>query len=176
MTPTPTPMLDAGGRRVFVRNHGRFLLVVEGARGWSGKLPGSNVFPADPAQRPDLQLLADRSLGDGSTTVCDTGPAPAGGGVPGIVPPDFRSGQDVTNALRDLSCRFSVHTSALDACTRVAYGDFGFLASGTQKQYCFEVPQTVAFPVGDTVLAAQLKDTSGNLGPATEVVVRVLGP
>lgn len=150
------------------------MLVVEGGKGWSGKLPGSNVYPSDPAQRPDLQLLSSRNLGDGSVAVCDTGST--GGGVPGLPALDFAAGQGVTNVLRDFSCRFSVHASSLDACTRVAYGDFGFLAAGTQKQYCFEVPQTVSFPVGDTILAAQLKDVSGNLGPRTEIVVRVLGP
>lgn len=153
---------------------GRFLLVLEGMRGSANRPVGTNLFPADPAQRPQPQILSAKPLGNGSTEVCDTGPAPQGGGVPGISPPDFRVGQDVTDALRDLMCRFSVHSSSSTACTLNRFGDFGFVGSGTQTQFCFQVPQTVEFPAGDTVLAAQLTDTAGNLGPRKEIVIRVL--
>ena len=105
--------------------------------------------------------------------MCDTGSS--GGGVPGFDPPDFGPGQEVTDALRDLMCRFSVHNSSSGACTLSPYGDFSFMASETRMQYCFQVPWTVIFPPGDTVLAAQIQDTDGNLGPVKEIVIRV-GP
>jgi hypothetical protein len=139
-------------------------------------MPGTNLFPADPSARPDPQILSAMPLGNGSTTVCDTGPPPEGGGVPGVDPPDFRSGQDVTDALRDLMCRFSVQSTSSDACTFDRYGQFSFIAAATRRQFCFQVPQTVVFPAGDTVLAAQMRDTSGNLGPRKEIVIRVGAP
>jgi hypothetical protein len=156
-----------------VRNQGRFLLVLEARRGSSNRLPGTNLYPSDPAQRPSLQILSERDLGENpTTTVCDTGPPPDGGGVPGVTPPDFRPGQDVTDALTDMSCRFTVQTSPSSACTR-RFGDFEFLGGGTERQYCFQVPLTVVFPDGKTTVAAQVLDTSGNVGPRKEIVIEV---
>jgi hypothetical protein len=176
-TPSPTPAFDAEGRQIFVRGQGRFLLVLEGALGTSRRLPGANLFPSDPTARPDPQILSTNPLGENPTTlVCDTGPPPEGGGVPPINPPDFRAGQDVTDALRDLMCRFSVQTTSSDACTLDEYGQFSFISPDTKRQFCFQVPQTVVFPDGDTILAAQMRDTSGNLGPRQEIVIRVGAP
>jgi hypothetical protein len=175
-TPSPTPAFDAEGRQIFVRGQGRFLLVLEGARGTSHKDPGTKLFPSDPTARPDPQILSANSLGNGSTTVCDTGPPPEGGGVPAVNPPDFRDGQDVTDALRDLMCRFSVQSTSETACTFDDYGLFSFISAGTTRQFCFQVPQTVVFPDGDTILAAQMRDTSGSLGPRKEIVIRVGAP
>jgi len=174
-TPSPTPAFDAEGRQIFERSQGRFLLVLEGALGSSGRSPGTDLYPLNPTERPDPQVLSARPLGDGSLAVCDTGPPPAGGGVPGIDPPDFRPGQDVTDALRDLMCRFSYQSASEYACTLDSYGVFSFVAPTTRRQFCFQVPQTVVFPDGDTIVAAQMKDTSGNLGPRKEIVIRV-GP
>ena len=175
-TPSPTPLYDAEGRQIFIRSQGRFLLVLEGSRGRSKLDPGTATYPSDPAQRPDPQVLSVQPLGNGSVDVCDTGPPPTGGGVPGVDPPDFREGQDVTDALRDLMCRFSVHNTSNDACTLNLLGNYEFVASATKRQFCFQVPQTVVFPPGDTVLAAQLRDTDGNLGPRKEIVIRVGSP
>ena len=134
------------------------------------------MLPADPSARPDPQILASRDLGDGSTVVCDTGAAPEGGGVPGIDPPDFGPGQDVTDALRDLMCRFSVQATTDLACTLDRYGQFSFISPDTRRQFCFQVPQTVVFPDGDTIVGAQLRDTAGNLGPRKEILIRVGAP
>ncbi len=148
--------------------------MLEGARGRSGLYPGTNLVPYDPAERPDPQILSSRPLGDGSTIVCDTGVE--GGGVPAVNPPDFRPGQDVTDALRDLMCRFSVQTSDTDACTKNIWGEYAFLGTNTKRQFCFQVPQTVVFPYGDTIVAAQMRDTAGNLGPRKEILIRVTTP
>lgn len=136
-------------------------------------MPGTNLYPVDPTQRPSLQILSSHPLGNGSAVVCDTGAPPAGGGVPGFDPPEFLQGQNITNALTDLSCRFSVHQTSSVACTLNRFGDFAFLAPTTQTQYCFEVPSTVAFPAGDTVVAAQVLDSLGTVGPKIEIIVRV---
>jgi len=115
--------------------------------------------------------MADRPLGEDPTTaVCDTGVL--GGGVPAAPPLDFRDEQVVTDVIRDLMCRFSVQTSSYP-CTKDEYGEFAFLDSSTVRQYCFQVPQTVVFPQGDTLLAAQIRDRYGNFGERREIVVRV---
>jgi hypothetical protein len=171
LTPTPTPEFDPQGRRVYTRNEGRFLLILEGAAGSSNRPPG--VFlETGPGQRPDLEVLASNDLGTGSPAVCDK----SSGGIPGFDPPDLDSGA-VVNALRDMACRFTVQTTSSDACTRNRLGNFAFLGGGTTKQYCFQVPQVAAFPRNrETVLRARLRDDQGTAGPTEEIVVRVLGP
>jgi hypothetical protein len=183
LTPTPTPFIDENGRQVFVHSVGQFLLVVEGQRGPSNLNPGTNVFPFG-SDRGDLQVLVSRSTGNihdpngfGSTAICDMGPPPTPfGGVPGVSPPDFGPSQQTTDAIQDLECRFSTNTvSAIsNACTRNRFGDFGYISSGARTQYCYQVPMTGAFQDGDTVVALQLGDVAGNLGPHREFVVRVV--
>lgn len=148
--------------------------MLEATRGSSNKPPGTTLIPADPTQRPSLQILSANNLGNGSVAVCDTGAPPQGGGVPGVNPPDFRAGQSITDALVDMSCRFSWHATSSVACTLNRLGDFAFLSSKTQMQYCFDVPLTVVFPAGDTLVAGQVLDTSGNIGPRAEIIVRVI--
>jgi hypothetical protein len=171
--PTPTPIFDPEGRQVFVRQTGQFLFVIEGARGSSNRDPGENLVTAG-SERPDAQVLFSRDIGDGSVTVCDNGPPPNPfGGVPGIDPPLFGPGADVTAALQDVACRFSIQRTSAEACTRDRFGQFSFLGTATRKQFCFAVPVTAAFPEGETVIAVQLVDTLGNLGPKREIVLRV---
>jgi hypothetical protein len=114
-------------------------------------------------------MLASSNLGNGSLTVCDVNR----GGVPGFDPPDLdRPG--VTNAMRDVACRFTAQSSSTDACTRNVFGNFSFLGGGTTRQYCFQVPQVARFPAGgDTVVAVRLRDDAGNLGDPAEIVIRV---
>jgi hypothetical protein len=180
LTPTPTPFINEDGRQVFVHHVGQFLLVIEGRRGTSNINPGTNLFPSG-SDRGDLQVLVSAPIGDpsdsagfGSTRVCDMGPPPTPfGGVPGINPPDFGPGQAVTDAIRDMECRFSIQETSAVACTRSKFGDFAYLGSGTRTQFCYQVPMTAAFQPGDTVVAIQLRDTAGNLGPRKEIVIRV---
>ncbi len=180
LTPTPTPHFDGEGKRVFSRRFGRFLLVLEGRSGVTGLQPGdegtvsaggSVVTTADPSGRPSVQVLANRSIGNGSLAIdCQTVPL---GGVPGIAPPDFRPGSDVTQALADMACRFVRSGGSSSACTVDEAGDFSFLNSASTRQFCFQVPEAAVFPPGDTIVAVQLRDTRGVLGPRREIVVRV---
>jgi len=125
--------------------------------------------------RPDLQILASRPLGNGSPAVCDTGRPPpfgSGGGIPGFSHLGFAPTSEVTAALWDFACRFSVQPSAEEACTLDRFGNFAFLGEGTTIQYCDQVSAVAAFPKGDTILRARLRDVAGNFGPAAEIVVR----
>jgi hypothetical protein len=152
--------------------------VIEGQRGTSGVDIGTNTMPGG-TDRGDLQVLMSRSIGNGSALKCDNGPAPNPfGGVPGINPPVFGPGQAVTDAIQDVACRFTIHTEARFACTKNRSGDFGFVScSNTQscaKQFCFQVPLSANFQMGDTIVAMQLRDLAGNLGPKKEIVIRVV--
>ena len=179
-TPTPTPEYDGVGRRVFRRHEGTFLLVVEAGLGTSLRVPGSEgVFSGrvvDPIShvsgRPSLQVLADHNLGNGTLAVdCRTVPLGGVRAFPGRL--SFPADADVTTGLKDMACRFEMASSSASACTRNRHGDFSFLVPGTSRQYCFQVPEVAKFPIGDTILALQLRDTVGNLGPRQEIVVRV---
>jgi hypothetical protein len=147
------------------------LLVVEGMPGASGLPPGILLVVEDPDERPDLQIQSSRSMGDGSTDVCDHGPPPEGGGIPGIDPPDFGPGQHVTDALRDFACRFAVQPESREACTLDNLGDFAFRDGRSTIQYCSQTASVAAFPHGKTVVTARLRDVGGNLGPAAQIVV-----
>jgi hypothetical protein len=181
-TPTPTPEIDSLGRRVFRRTSGQFLLIVEGGLGTSSRQPGSEgvysggaVLPiTHSSARPSLQVQSARNLGNGSTAIdCRTQPL---GGVRGFPTLDFASGSTVTTGLVDMACRFELTTSTTLACTRDRYGNFAFLGSGTTRQYCFQVKTVDEFPDGVNVVAVQLRDTNGNLGPKKEFVVIIEPP
>lgn len=177
--PTPTPEVDEQGRRVWRRDSGRFLLVVEARPGASFRQPGRITmdFSCQAGASgtctglPDLQLLVSRDLGNGSPAVCDTGAT--GGGVPGVSTLAFDGSTAVLDAANDLSCRFSLHVTNDQACTRNTFGNFAFRSPETTTQYCFLVPTIAEFPEGDTVVKVRLRDTAGNIGPEQEIVVRV---
>lgn len=179
LTPTPTPEVDAQGRRIFRRSSGSFLLVAEAGPGTSARQPGTeglfdgnSILPiTDPSGRPSVQILASRDLGNGSLAIdCRTIPL---GGVKGFPALSFDAGQDITTALRDMACRFEFATLATNACTRDRNGNFAFINGTSTRQFCFQVPAVAALPLGDTILALQFRDTNGNLGPRQEIVVRV---
>jgi hypothetical protein len=189
MTPTPTPELDSQGRQIFTRNESGFILVLEGGSGVGNEgtyqvnaTSGSRTFVpiSHSSGRPSLQLLTQFDTGDGSPEVCDIAP-PMAGGVPGFDPPDFNLGVNpsnpplrdaVTNALKDMACRFDSVSSSIP-CTRNMFGDFSFLAGGTVRQFCYALPSVAALQQGDTIFAAQFRGTNGNLGPRKEIVIRV---
>jgi hypothetical protein len=177
LTPTPTPLFDAQGRQIFIRHTGTFLLAVEGAKGSSNLDPGTNIFPFGD-DRGDLQILFSRDIGDpgNNNRICDKGPPPLPfGGVPGINPPIFGPDPEVTEAIQDVACRFSVQENSEVACTRSRFGAFSYLGGPpSRKQFCFQVSQTTVFEAGDTVVAVQLRDVAGNLGPKKEFIIRVL--
>jgi hypothetical protein len=177
----PTSGEDLFGRPVYVRVTGAgFFIVVEARPGSSGRPPGaitSNSNPSDPSARPDLQILADHDLGNGSPAICDTGPVPNSpiGGVPGFDPPDFDPmSQAVADALNDLGCRFAVHNDQ-SPCTYNEDNNPAFLRAETTLQYCTigVLGNELHFPEGDTVLTVQLRDDRGNFSFPRSIVVRV---
>ncbi len=170
-----------GGIPVYVRPSGAgFYLVIEGAPGPSGAPVGLSTFREDLASLPDLQIVASRALGDGSTAVCDV--TPPGGGVPAVDPADFSSTPAIIAAINDFACRFRdgqgnpSGVGPADACTLFPSGDFGFVNPGSTVQYCAQVSRFIAFPEGDTVLTARLRDILGNVGAEAQIVVRVQPP
>jgi hypothetical protein len=183
--PTPTPELDAQGRRIFRSSGGRgFLLIVEAQTGPSGASPGAfEPVVCTSAQRPDLRIQSNRMLGVNPPLTCPPQP----GITPGIAAfptPDFGPSQAVTIALQDFGSRFDpLHTGASEACTKDGSGMFNFLSSPPPptpplpgvRQYCYLVDSSAQFPVGDTVLTAIVADSSAakNVGPAAQIVVRV---
>jgi len=153
---------------------------VEARPGSSTRPPGRVLIhssPDDPAGRPDLQIQADRNLGNGNTLVCELGPPPTPlGGVPGINPPSYELTQMISDALNDFGCRFDTHVTTDDACTKDALEDFKFVASNTTLQFC-SVPTValeLAFPSGETRLTVQVRDTGGNIGNQRAIIIRVL--
>jgi hypothetical protein len=186
--PDDTPMLSAGvdahGRPIYVRPTGQgMFLVIEARPGQDNEPVGDQAF--DPAGAlPDLQLLVSRRLGDGSEAICDD-TSPNIGGVPAITPLVFSDAPDVVAAINDLGCRVNDgagnwvgRTASSQACTRTdAPGSFGytFVDADTTIQYCLPIAQPWGFPLGDTIVAARVRDTSGAVGTPQEIVVRVTG-
>jgi len=177
--PTPTPKLDAQKRRIFDTKSGQFAIVVEGAPGGDNLAPSKSTIPNGVDGRPDIQIESTRSMGNGSTDICDTGPASmGGGGVPGINPTSFANTQAITDALTDFACRFEAFTAAPEAaCTYI--DDSGVskpIISTASVQFCDFVAGTAAFPFGESILTVKLRDSAGNTGPTAQIIVRVATP
>jgi len=186
--PDDAPMLstsvDAHGRPIFVRPTGQgMFLVIEARPGLDAQQAGDQAF--DPAGTlPDLQLLVSRALGDGSTAICDD-TQPNIGGVPATNPLRFSDAPDIVAAINDLGCRVNDgagnpvgRTASSQACTRTdAPGSFGytFVDATSTIQYCLPIAHPWGFPLGDTIVAARVRDTSGTVGTQQEIVVRVTG-
>ncbi len=157
----------ANGLPVYQRNSASgFLLVVEGRAGLSARAVGPATFqPGSSGDgRPDLQLLFSRPLGDGSGHVCF-------GGVPAVVPPDYRPERFVTDALNDIGCNFAL--SSLSSCVVNSFGQPIMAGPGSQIQFCATVSRSLAFAPGDTTVTVRLRDVSGYLGLPRQMVVRV---
>lgn len=169
---------DAAGRRIFGRQSGSgFILFVEGRPGVSGLPVATNLLSTvrnAPIGRPDLQILVDRALGDGSPAVCDRS-HPAVGGVPAIDPPVLDLTQPISDAMNDLACRFRVFAEPDFACTQDRNGNFQFSSVASTVQFCSLINDGFPFPAGDTIVTLRLRDTAGFLGPATQIVVRIRG-
>jgi len=165
-----TPLGSINGAAVYFRTSGSgFRVVVEGQTGLSNVRAGTSTFNpenSDLLRRPDIQIESSTALGDGNPALCD-------GGVPAIIPPDFGSGQNITDALNDVACDTAVATSPTFACTQDEFGVPTFLTAAAQLQFCLQVTRTLALPVGETVLNVQLRDVVGNVGPQRRLIVRV---
>lgn len=177
---------NSDGVPIFVRpktiNEGGsgFSIVVEGKPGSSGSDVGTSSYDPTLNQLPDLQVVVSRPLGNGSVVVCDD-PLEAPGGVPAVEPASFDETDDaVRRAANDLGCRFvdgggetAARTNPSDSCVSFPSGDFSFVEEDSTAQYCGFVNVPLAFPVGDTLVTARLRDAAGNVGPEAHIVVRV---
>ena len=157
-----------------------FSIVVEGALGASGAAVGSSAFQSDRSAFPDLQVQVSSPLGNGSPAVCDNSGSTAGG-VPEISPPSFAPTQTNIDIVNDLGCRFvdgnglPVARKETEACVQFPTGEHGFVSDQSTTQFCGLMTSALQFPPGDTLVTVRLRDTSGNVGPIAQIVVRV-GP
>jgi hypothetical protein len=154
-----------------------FIVVVEARAGTSNRIPDFRcgiMDTPDCGGRAPLQIIADRSLGNGSTAVCDT-TLPDIGGVPAVPGLVFGSDEFTTDAINDLACRFDHHPQPNVACTFDALGNFAYADSRSTSQFC-SVPaigQELAFKSGITRLKVQVADIVGNIGSMAEIAIRV---
>ena len=176
---------DDQDRPVYPRPFGSgFVVVVESRAGTSNARVAPLTFdhdPEDPTRRPDLQIQSDQALGDGSPEVCDH-LAPRFGGVPAVDPPSFDETQEISDALNDLGCLFVDGAGAtqgrprIEACVFGSDGQYDFVNTTTQIQFCATIPLPVRFPFGDVILTARVRDVTGAPGPVRQIVVRVAVP
>lgn len=148
-----------------------FILVVEAKPGISGIDVGRNIFlhsDSDPTMQPDLQIISNRDLGNGSKEVCDRR-KPNPGGVPAVNPPVFAETQQVSDAMNDLGCRFETFIESESGCTVDKLGNFAFASKETTAQFCTIVARSFAFPIGTTEIQVRLRDTAGNFGPVKKL-------
>jgi len=178
----PSAGMDPQGIPIYSPLYGAgFIIVVEAKPGRSGASPGTkslNSDPSDPTARPDIQIEANRNLGNGSAAVCDIGPLPNPlGGIPGFDPPSFDpTSQMVADALNDFGCRFAAHTAS-DPCTLSDSGNPKLVAPDTAVQFCSAsvVGHESEFQQGDTLLTVQWRDNAAvpNLSLPSRIIVRV---
>jgi hypothetical protein len=141
---------------------------------------GTSTFASSPTELPDLQIEVSNNLGNGSPAVCDD-TKPTLGGVPAVNPFDFSPLS--AKAINDLSCRFKDGSGAYlgmgpgDACTMLMpSGIYDFVNSTSKIQFCGQVFQPIGFPIGDTVVAARIRDIFGHVSQVSTIVIRVLAP
>ncbi len=176
----PSPMCEPP---VYEPSFGfNFKIIVEAAPGTSRQNPGTSTFnPTGGA--PDLQVEVSQPIGNGSPDVCDngTGTPPKFGGVPATDPPDFSDDPSVADRLNDLACRFTDGTdqmvartcSQFSACILGTDGQYSCQNPASKVQFCGPMVQILAFPPGDTLVTARVRDVAGNLGPESQLIVHV---
>ncbi len=155
-----------------------FIIVVEGKPGKSGAEVARRVFayvPTDPHTRPDLEIESSRDMGNGSTVVCDK-QRPNIGGVPGINPPSFAETQKISDTINDFACRFETFIESESCCTMKVNGDYAFTQKDSTAQFCMLVAHSWAFPDGETILSARLRDVDGNPGPVARMKIKRVPP
>jgi hypothetical protein len=170
------------GVPIYTRSFGSgFRILVEGGVGPSFENVGVSSFSFGAFTFPDLQVQVDRPLGNGSAQVCDRDGTTAGG-VPAVNPPVFVETPAVLGAVNDFACRFVDGSGAFrgrqsssDACVQNPpdSGVFNFVHPDTRIQFCALVDLAFAFPRGDTLVTARLRDELGNVGVPRQIVVRI---
>lgn len=156
-----------------------FALVVEGRPGSSGATVGASSYQPDLSSFPDLVVQASRDLGNGSLAVCDD-PMITPGGVPGQANVSYEETPENIARINDFACRFvdgagepMARQVSTDSCVNFN-GDFRFVDSQTTAQYCGFINVPLGFPMGDTMITANLRDVDGHLGPAAKIIIRVV--
>jgi hypothetical protein len=168
-TPNQPSSVGKDGVAVYTTPIGSgFMLVVEAKPGLNNHEVARSIFSRnleDPTQQPDLQLISNRPLGDGSEKVCDR-MRPEIGGIPAVSPPSFEPTKKVSNALNDMACRFETFVESESACTTTPSGEVSFVnGKESTAQFCMIVARAWAFPIGTTELQVRLRDVAGNPGP-----------
>jgi hypothetical protein len=167
---------DEAGRPIFVRVQGQGMTVVVEARRGQRRII-QTAYDPDGGRR-GVELLVSRPLGDGNPAVCDTEP-PLLGGIPGFDPPVFSDDAGVQSAIDDFGCRVNDGTGAPlgrigNACTRTEPTfEYSFVDPTTEVQFCAPIAPAWNFPVGDTIVAARVRDEAGVVSETREIVVRV---
>ncbi len=163
---------DDFGRPVY-ESSGSGTVVVEGRVGASFRAVGEEALAI--GSLPDFQAIVSRPLGDGNPAVCDQ---PERGGVAATTPFGFRGDPVSIERINDFGCRVDDGTGQavgrrdpLTSCEDSSF--FDFLDPTTDIQFCAQLPRAAAFPPGDTVLAARIRDLDGVLGAVREMIVRV---
>ena len=180
--PTPTPHFDAQGRQTFDVINGRFLIVVEAQPGTNhaavcplASLPNSceGLQPDDPTVGPDLQIESTVALGNGDPLVDYQAGLPLDqwGGVAGVPTPGFGNDQAITASLQDFASRFTASSGT--PCTRNTNGNTALVNDSATVQFCDQVAENAAFPPGDAILTAQVRDGAGIIGPTAQILIRV---
>ncbi len=171
--PLQSDAVDASGRPIYATLFGKGIsVIIEARQGTSRNPVGRTVFNQE-GGLPDLQILVSRALGDGSPLVCGGASFELTGGVPGTPSLEFSDSQPVVDAINDLGCR-ATDQSPRSPCTRAAgTGLFVFVDAQSTNQFCLPIARDWAFQVGDTIVAARVRDIRGNVGPVREMVVRV---
>jgi hypothetical protein len=176
-----TPVEFENGVPVYQRSIGLgFNLVVEGRIGPSGRPLAVTTLGQTATERPGLQIVPSRPLGNGSPEVCDNTP-PLAGGVPAVSPPRFDADQQITDVINDLGCRFDDGAgnprgrtcSSENACVLFDTGDSGCVGAGSALQFCGQISGTLQLPAGDTLFLVRLRDTIGNVGEPARIILRV---
>jgi hypothetical protein len=156
-----------------------FLIYVEARRGLSGRAVGTSTFnwdPDDPNVLPHFQIVTERTLGNGSTKVCDNQSSDLGGVPASPPPPMFFGSQAIADRINDYSCRFDTHTRTEDACTvQPVSRDPRFTDPFSTTQFCSSpgVGAEIAFPSGKTRLTARVIDTGGFPGEPASIIIDV---
>ena len=159
-----------------------FVIVVEGGPGDDVVAVGSSSFdhdPDNPGRRPDVQILTDRHLGNGSAEVCGHSVSTFGG-VQAVPSLGFEVTQPVSAAINDFGCRFIDGTGRPrgrlpnSACVLSEGGVYQFATAQSQIQFCATVSRQAEFSVGDTRLRVRLRNVDGQTGGIREIIVRSL--
>lgn len=172
--------VDDQGRPIYTWPVGQgFSLIVEVRPGTTRALIGLQAASSDDETLPDFQMILSRPLGDGSATVCDAD-LPTPGGVPAVVPLEFGPAPEIVHAINDLGCRTEDGTGLPMGrpnrpCTRIPpANDAAFVVpGGGHAQFCVPIARAWAFPEGDTIVAARVRDVRGTTGDVREMVIRI---